>query len=228
MKYGYVTEGVFIDRPNRFVANVLINGEKQLCHVKNTGRCRELLIPAARVVLARGDNPGRKTGWDLIAVWKGDMLINMDSQAPNAVFAQWAARVGFPQGLTYLKPEVKWGSSRFDFYYEAGSERGYIEVKGVTLEAGGIARFPDAPTSRGARHVRELIAAKRQGLGAHLVFVIQMAGMKRMEPNYATDPEFARALKDAGSAGVNILALGCRVEEDSLEIAEKVDVHFDI
>lgn len=228
MKYDNVVTGTFLARPNRFVAHVLLDGEVQVCHVKNTGRCRELLVPGAQVALARGDNPARKTRWDLIAVWKGDMLINMDSQAPNPVFARWAAETGFPRGLTYLKPEVKWGLSRFDFYYEAGAERGYIEVKGVTLEDGGVARFPDAPTARGARHIRELIECRRQGLGAHLVFVIQMPGMKWLEPNRATDPPFARAMEDAKRAGVDMLALGCRVEKDSLEIAERVEIKLPI
>ena len=228
MKYENITLGKFIARPNRFIAHVEIESETHVCHVKNTGRCKELLVPGARVVLCEGKNPARKTKYDLIAVWKGETLINMDSQAPNAVFGEWACRTPFPENLTLLRPESTWGGSRFDFYYEAGEERGYIEVKGVTLENDGVARFPDAPTTRGARHIRELIACKEAGLGAHLVFVVQMPGISRLEPNYATDPDFARAMEDAKRAGVNIIALGCDVKENSLEIVKSIPVFVHI
>ena len=222
MKYEHVREGKFIERPNRFVARVLLDGREEICHVKNTGRCRELLTPGARVILSLGVGAARKTKWDLIAVWKGDMLINMDSQAPNKVFAEWA-QSGIP-GLKHLKPEAQKGNSRFDFYFETETSRGYIEVKGVTLENDGVARFPDAPTARGARHVRELMQCRAEGLEAWVAFVVQMPGMKRMEPNWDTDPEFSRALVEAKAAGVHVVALGCHVEEDALEIAEKVPV----
>ena len=228
MKYDKITTGIFLERPNRFVAHVLIGGEMHVCHVKNTGRCKELLTHGAKVVLSEGANPSRKTKYDLVAVWKGDMLINMDSQAPNKVFGEWATKTPFPENLTLLRPESTWGKSRFDFYYEAGSEKGYIEVKGVTLEHDGVCAFPDAPTTRGARHIRELIEVKRAGMSAHLVFVIQMPGMKYIEPNYATDPDFARAMEDAKREGVNIIALGCRVTENTLDICEKIPVHLSI
>lgn len=228
MKYARVAEARFIARPNRFMARAALDGEEITCHVKNTGRCRELLIPGARVVLAWSGAPERKTQWDLVAVWKGETLVNIDSQAPNKVFAEWARATGFPQGLVLLKPESKWGASRFDFYYEAGEERGYIEVKGVTLESGGTARFPDAPTLRGARHLRELAECRRQGLGAYLAFVVQMEGMKRVAPNRAMDPGFADALEAARRAGVKVIALGCRVGVDALEITENIPVDLRI
>lgn len=228
MKYEKITTGTFVERPNRFVAHVLISGEMHVCHVKNTGRCKELLTPGANVVLSEGANPARKTKYDLIAVWKGDMLVNMDSQAPNKVFGEWARKTPFPENLTLLRPESVWGKSRFDFYYEAGSEKGYIEVKGVTLEHDGVCAFPDAPTTRGARHIRELIEVKKAGLGAHLAFVIQMPGMKCLKPNYKTDPDFARAMENAKREGVNIIALGCKVEKDSLEICENIPINLDI
>ena len=228
MKYEKITTGTFLERPNRFVAHVLIGGEMHICHVKNTGRCKELLIPGAKVVLSEGANPSRKTKYDLIAVWKGDMLVNMDSQAPNKVFGEWAMNTPFPENLTLLRPESTWGKSRFDFYYEAGDEKGYIEVKGVTLERGGVCAFPDAPTTRGARHIRELIEVKKAGMGAHLAFVIQMPGMKYLELNYKTDPDFARAMEDANREGVNIIALECSVTENTLEICGKIPVHLSI
>ena len=228
MKYDKVTIGIFVARPNRFIAHVMLDGEMAVCHVKNTGRCRELLVPGARVVLSAADNPARKTKYDLVAVWKGDMLINMDSQAPNIAFGEWARRTGFPDGLAELRAETKYGNSRFDFYYRIAGDKeglynsrnseGFIEVKGVTLETGGVAAFPDAPTERGAKHVRELIKCRENGFGAYIAFVVQMPGMKYVTPNTATDPDFAAALREAAAAGVRIIALECAVTPDSMEI----------
>ena len=237
MKYCNVTIGTFIARPNRFIAHVMLDGETVVCHVKNTGRCRELLTPGARVVLSIADNPARKTKYDLIAVWKGDVLINMDSQAPNIAFGEWARRTGFPDGLTELRAETKYGNSRFDFYYRIAGDKerlynsrngeGFIEVKGVTLENGGVAAFPDAPTERGAKHVRELIKCRENGFGAYIAFVVQMPGMKYVTPNSATDPDFAAALREAAAAGVHIIALECAVTPDSMEITGFLPVKLD-
>jgi len=194
-----------------------------ICHVKNTGRCRELLVPGARVVLEKASNPGRKTKYDLIAVWKGDMLVNMDSQAPNIAFKEWAECSLFPEGLTLLRPETRHGDSRFDFYYKTDAEEGFIEVKGVTLEDGGVVRFPDAPTQRGAKHLRGLIQCMREGYGAYAVFVVQMPGMKYFTPNEATDPDFAAALREA-AAGVKVIALECDVEPGEMHIIGEIPV----
>lgn len=225
MKYSKVSIGRFLERPNRFIARVELDGEMLVCHVKNTGRCRELLIPGAQVALAKAENPARKTAYDLIAAYKG-RWINMDSQAPNQVFAEWARKAGFPPGLTELRPEVKWGASRFDFAFSSGNRRGLIEIKGVTLEENAVARFPDAPTQRGARHLRELAQAAATGLETWAVFVVQMAGMRYVTPNRRTDPDFARALEEAAAAGVRILALECRVAPDTLEITGEIPVQI--
>lgn len=227
MKYNNVKIAEFISRPNRFIAHALLDGETVVCHVKNTGRCRELLIPGAKVVLSVAGNPARKTKYDLIAVWKGDLLINMDSQAPNAAFGEWAEKTGFPEGLTGLRPETKYGNSRFDFHYNSRNGAGFIEVKGVTLENDGVARFPDAPTLRGAKHVRELISCEENGFGAYIVFVVQLRGMKHVAPNAATDPDFAAALREAAQKGVNIIALECSVTPGSMEITGNIPVRLD-
>ena len=224
MKYSDIYIGRFISRPNRFIAHVELDGENVVCHVKNTGRCRELLIPGAKVVLEKARNPERKTKYDLIAVWKGDLLINMDSQAPNIAFGEWARETGFPEGLIELKSETTHGDSRYDFYYNSRNSEGFIEVKGVTLENDGAVKFPDAPTQRGAKHLRGLIDCVKEGFGAYAVFVVQMSGMKYFSPNDETDPDFADALRDAAAAGVNILALECSVTEDSMNIIGEIPV----
>lgn len=224
MKYVDVRAGIFLERPNRFIAKVDIDGEAAVCHVKNTGRCKELLVPGARVVLDRAHNPARKTKYDLIAVWKGDLLVNMDSQAPNVVFGEWARNTGFPAGLTELRAETTHGDSRFDFYYNSRNGDGFIEVKGVTLENDGVARFPDAPTLRGVKHLRGLMECVRQGYGAYAVFVVQMAGMKYFTPNTQTDPVFSAALREAAENGVNVIALECAVETDSVRITRELPV----
>lgn len=226
MNYDAVVAGRFLARPNRFIAYVEVGGEEIVAHVKNTGRCRELLIPGTTVYLQDWgeEHPGRKTRYDVIAVEKGKLLINMDSQAPNKVFAQWAESGGFVDGLTLLRPEVKWGNSRFDFAWEADGRRGFTEVKGVTLEDGGHARFPDAPTQRGVKHLEELILAKREGYEAAVCFVLQMEGMRAFSPNDETHPAFGAALRRAAEAGVRILAMECHVTPGTLDIAREVPI----
>ncbi len=224
MKYHNIIEGTFISRPNRFIANVEAAGQVQVCHVKNTGRCRELLVPGCRVYLEMADNPNRKTKYDLIAVKKGNLLINMDSQAPNKAAGEWLEkRILYPD-LKVLKPEVKYDNSRFDFYIEAGERKIFLEVKGVTLEEGGIARFPDAPTERGVKHIRELMACMKEGYEPVILFVIQMKGIRRFMPNDETHKAFGDTLREAREKGVRILAYDCLVTEDSMEIRDPVPV----
>lgn len=233
MHYDHIVPGTFLTRPNRFIAHVDINGEMRVCHVKNTGRCQELLLPGATVYLQDfGPNPpGRKTRYDLIAVKKerpsGPLLINMDAQAPNKVFAQWARSGKFCPDLSLLRPETVFGTSRFDFYYETSKHiRGFVEVKGVTLEKDGLASFPDAPTERGVKHLEELIHAREQGYAAHVCFVVQMEGMSAVSPNDATHPAFGEALRRAVSAGVDAFAVECAVTPDSLEITQPVKIRI--
>lgn len=227
MEYTTIQEARFLTRPNRFVARVTLNGAEETVHVKNTGRCRELLVPGAVVYLAQGDNPNRKTRYDLVAVQKGPLLVNMDSQAPNKVFAEWARAGQFRQGLTLLRPETFWGNSRFDFYWEAGGgRRGFVEVKGVTLEEDGHARFPDAPTLRGVKHLEELALCRKEGYEAAVCFVLQMDGMKDFAPNDATHPAFGQALRNAAAQGVEVLAMECAVTPDSLAILRPVPVRL--
>lgn len=227
MQYQHVKEGRFLSRPNRFVARVLLDGAEEVVHVKNTGRCRELLLPGATVYLALGDNPQRKTRYDLIAVEKGPLLVNMDSQATNRVFGEWAGAGHFRDGLTLLRPETVWGNSRFDFYWEDTSgRRGFVEVKGVTLEEKGHARFPDAPTLRGVKHLEELARCRAEGCEAAVCFVLQMGGMKDFAPNDVTHPAFGDALRRAAAGGVNVLAMECAVTPDSLIITHPVPVRL--
>ena len=224
MQYQKIHPAVFRARPNRFVAQVELAGETVTCHVKNTGRCRELLVPGAQVYLEESGNPNRKTKYDLIAVEKGERLINMDAQAPNQVFGEWARAGKWVPDLSLLRPETKYGASRFDFYWEAPGRRGFVEVKGVTLEEDGVVRFPDAPTLRGVKHLEELIRCQTEGYEAAVCFVIQMAGMKDFAPNDVTHPAFGAALRKAAGAGVQVLARGCRVTLDTLTIGEPVKV----
>ena len=229
MIYPSVRRGQFLTRPNRFIAHVELDGAPVVCHVKNTGRCRELLVPGHTVWLAEGTNPARKTQYDLIGVEKptprGLLPVNMDAQAPNRVFGEWAAGGGLGFLPSLLRPETRFGDSRFDFYWEDGPDRrGFWEIKGVTLEEDGVARFPDAPTLRGVRHLEELIRAREAGYKAGVCFVVQMPGMRWVEPNDATHPQFGRALRRAAEAGVRVLALECRVEPDQLEITGEVPV----
>ena len=228
MQYGNCKEGRFLARPNRFIAHVEVEGEVQVCHVKNTGRCRELLVPGCQVWLEESGNPNRKTKYDLIAAEKetpgGTLLVNMDSQAPNRVFGEWAASGAFRPGLTLLRAETTYGNSRFDYYWEDSEKRGFVEVKGVTLEHDGVVRFPDAPTLRGVKHLEELVAAKEAGYEAAVCFVVQMEGMRWLEPNDATHPQFGDALRRAAEAGVEVFALECRVTPDTLVADRKIPV----
>ncbi len=226
MKYQTTVKGRFLERPNRFIAQVEVNGERKICHVKNTGRCRELLTPNAEVILAKGENPNRKTEYDLVAVYKGDRLINIDSQAPNAVFGEWVRKSGYFPNLTVIRPETAYQNSRFDFYLEAGDRRIFVEVKGVTLERDGVVMFPDAPTERGKKHLLELTEAVRNGYEAFVFFVIQMDGCRYFTPNRETDPAFAEALKQARKCGVELRAVDCRVEEDGFEIGNFVEIRL--
>ena len=222
MQYGQVVRGRFLVRPNRFIAHVELEGRQEICHVKNTGRCRELLVPGATVYLESSNNPNRKTKYDLIAVEKGDLLINMDAQAPNHVFGEWAA--DYWPGLLSLRPEYTWEDSRFDFWLETEAGVTFVEVKGVTLEENGEVRFPDAPTERGVKHLHGLRRAAEQGYGAAVCFVIQMKGVTHFRPNDATHPAFGQALRDAAAAGVQVLAYDCLVTPESLVMDAPVPI----
>ena len=209
--------GVFVNRPNRFVAYVEIDGVVQVVHVKNTGRCRELLPVGAKVWCLESDNPNRKTKYDLITVQKGERLINMDSQAPNAAVGEWLRSGGL--GLVEnIKAEANEGDSRFDFSFTKDGRKCFLEVKGVTLENDGVCAFPDAPTERGAKHLRGLARLAKEGYGAYVLFVIQMADVKYMHPNDQTDPAFGAALREAAECGVKILAVDCAVTENSMNV----------
>ena len=224
MQYGKILPARFLARPNRFVARVEAEGQELVCHVKNTGRCRELLVPGATVWLEESPNPNRKTKFDLIAVEKGARLINMDAQAPNQVFGEWAQSGRFREGLTLLRPETTYGSSRFDFYWESSEKRGFVEVKGVTLEENGVVRFPDAPTLRGVKHLEELVKAHEAGYEAAVCFVIQMADVAYFAPNDVTHPEFGQALRQAAQAGVEVLAMDCAVTPQTLMMGKPVPI----
>ena len=215
MVYPDTIEARFFDRPNRFIAQVEIDGKLETVHVKNTGRCRELLLPNAPVMLAKADNPNRKTKYDLIAVKKKSLgWVNIDSQAPNKVVAEWLAMQGFDR----VQPEFTYRDSRIDFCMEQGTRKYLLEVKGCTLEIDGVGYFPDAPTERGVKHIRELIKAKEQGYWCGVAFAIQMNGIREVRPNVATHPEFGEALTEAKKAGVHVLYLPCDVERDSLHV----------
>lgn len=224
MRYRNIHKAVFLSRPNRFIAKVLVEGVEETVHVKNTGRCKELLVPGCTVYLEKSDNPARKTAYDLVAVEKGKRLINMDSQAPNRLFEEWAREGHFVPGLSLLRPETFWGHSRFDFYWEAGERKGFVEVKGCTLEEDGWTWFPDAPTERGVKHLGELLLAKEQGYEAAVCFVIQMADVRGFSPNDRTHPEFGAALRRAATGGVGVLAYECRVIPGEVYITTKVPV----
>ncbi len=224
MRYGIVKKGIFRERPNRFIAHVEIDGREETVHVKNTGRCRELLPAGAEVYCEYSDKSGRKTAYDLVAVKKGERLINMDSQAPNKVFYEWAAAGKFIGDADHIKPEYKWGNSRFDFYIEKGERHCLVEVKGCTLEFDGECYFPDAPTERGVKHINELIHAASEGYECYIFFVVQMRDVKFLSPNDSTHPEFGEALRLAAKNGVKVLAYDCRVGADFMEINKEVTV----
>lgn len=224
MRYKNVKEGIFLNRPNRFIANVLIDGREACCHVKNTGRCRELLREGVKVFLEESDNPERKTKYDLIAVYKGNVLYNIDSQAPNKVFGEYITKLF--DNVTFVKPECKYKNSRFDFYIEYGNKKAFVEVKGVTLEKDNVMLFPDAPTQRGVKHINELCECVDEGYEAYAVFVIQADAGEYFIPNGETHPEFAEALKNAKSRGVKLVALTCSVFPDVLEIKDFLEVRI--
>lgn len=226
MRYANMVPGIFRKRPNRFIAHVEIDGQERVVHVKNTGRCRELLVPGARVWCQRSDNPARKTQYDLIAVKKGRRLINMDSQAPNAAAREWLEGGGLGN-IGDLRAETVHGDSRFDFSFTLEGKPCFLEVKGVTLETEGVCAFPDAPTERGAKHLRGLAEAARQGYGSYVLFVIQMTDVKYLHPNDCTDPDFGAALREAAAQGVKILAVSCEVSEDEMNIAGSVPVQLE-
>lgn len=225
MHYSKIVPGQFLSRPNRFIAHVEIEGKETVCHVKNTGRCRELLQAGAEVYCLDAPSPARKTRYDLIAVQKGQRLINMDSQAPNAAVKEWLLEGGLGL-LENLKPESQHGTSRFDFSFTKDGKPCFLEVKGVTLEHDGVCAFPDAPTARGAKHLRELKELVQEGYGAYVLFVIQMTDVKFLHPNDATDPEFGQALRQAAAAGVQILAMDCAVTPDSMVLQKEVEVRL--
>jgi sugar fermentation stimulation protein A len=220
MKYGETCRGVFIERPNRFIAIVDVEGIRIECHVKNTGRCKELLVNGAKVVLERSKKKDRKTDYDLIAVYKGKTIVNIDSQAPNKVVVEKIGTIMGPYDK--MIPEYKIGSSRLDVYVESDSSRYLIEVKGVTLEREGMALFPDARTERGVKHIKELIKAVSEGYDAILIFIIQMKGVDRFEPNYEMHYEFGRMLELAHSCGVRVLVYDCVVKEDEISLSDPV------
>ncbi len=224
MRYEKITKGKFISRPNRFKAYVELNGEEELVHVKNTGRCAELLKAGATVYVQKSDKEERKTKWDLIAVEKGERMINMDSQIPNQVVKEWLEKENLFENITCIRPEYTYGNSRFDLYVEAGERKIFIEVKGVTLEEDGVVRFPDAPSERAVKHVEELQKAVKDGYEAYAFFVIQMKDVRYFTPNRQTHPEFAEALAEAERNGVKILAYDCSVTEDSIELGKEVPV----
>ena len=231
MKYSQVIPARFLRRPNRFIAQVELEGKECAVHVKNTGRCRELLLPDAKVFLAISDNPARKTAYDLVAVektrpGKTPLLVNLDSQIPNDVAAEWLPHSGLFSSAAVIRREVTYRSSRFDFYLEDGPRKVFLEVKGVTLEHDGVASFPDAPTERGVKHLHELVEAQQDGYETFLLFVVQMKEMRCLHPNDATHPAFGDALRQASRNGVKILAMDCLVQPDSLVIDQPLPVEL--
>lgn len=225
MKYTNMVPGTFLARPNRFISHVEIDGNTEIVHVKNTGRCRELLPAGAKVWCQRSDNPTRKTKYDLITVRKGHRLINMDSQAPNAATREWLLGGGLGE-IKNLRAETVHGDSRFDFSFTRNGQQCFLEVKGVTLENDGVCAFPDAPTERGAKHLRGLTEAVREGYGAYVLFVIQMADVIYLHPNDATDPNFGKALREAAANGVEVIAMDCAVTEEEMVIRKPVLVRL--
>lgn len=225
MRYNNVVTGTFVSRPNRFIAYCDIDGVRMKVHVKNTGRCKEILVPGVKAVLEASDNPDRKTPYDLIAAYKGDLLVNIDSQAPNKAFHEYILGSGVFGSSPQVYPEHTHGDSRFDFYVESGDRRIYAEVKGVTLENDGVCMFPDAPTERGLKHVRGLMRCVEEGFEAYIVLIVQMKGMKEFLPNYGTHEEFGREMERAENSGVKVLVLECDVTEDSMVVDGRTIPH---
>lgn len=224
MRYTNIHKGTFISRPNRFIANVMIDGREEVCHVKNTGRCRELLVEGCTVWLEHSDSESRKTAFDLVAVEKGHRLINMDSQAPNKAVVEWLReKKPFGEGFC-VYPERKYGNSRFDFYMESQDRKIFMEVKGCTLEKDGVVLFPDAPTLRGVKHIGELSRCLDEGYEAYIMILVQMSDVEYFTPNYDTHPEFGEALEKAAQKGVKILCYDCDVTPDSMTVGKPVEV----
>lgn len=224
MRYDNIHKGKFLSRPNRFIANVEIDGKSEVCHVKNTGRCKELLVEGCIVWLEHSDSASRKTAFDLVAVEKGDRLINMDSQAPNKAVGEWLReKMPFGEGFS-VYPEKKYGNSRFDFYLESQNRKIFMEVKGCTLEKDGVVLFPDAPTLRGVKHIEELSNCLDEGYESYIMILVQMSNVKYFTPNYDTHPEFGEALEKASRKGVKILCYDCNVTHDSMTVGKPVKV----
>ncbi len=226
MLYNNIIEGVFVSRQNRFIAIININGVQEVCHVKNTGRLRELLLPNAKVIVAVADNPNRKTKYDLIGVYKNDVLVNIDSQVVNKVFHEWILLSNYFINIKLVKPEYKYKDSRFDFYVEADNQKHLIEVKGVTLEVEGVAKFPDAPTLRGIKHINTLVESKKDGYIPHIAFVIQFKGANSFEPNAVTHSKFAQTLLYAKQSHIDIIALDCVITSNSIIADKFVDINI--
>jgi sugar fermentation stimulation protein A len=226
MQYSNMKQAQFLSRPNRFIAHIEIDGQQETAHVKNTGRCKELLVPGATVFIQKADKTSRKTQYDLIAVCKGNRLINMDSQAPNKVFAEFVRAGHLFENVTLIKPETRYKDSRFDFYIEASGRKIFVEVKGVTLEEGGVVLFPDAPTERGVKHLEKLCEAKMEGYDAYAVFIVQMKNVLYFMPNDKTHEAFGNALREAAGAGVNVLAIDCEITESSITTRDFVKVRL--
>lgn len=224
MKYENIRRAKFISRTNRFIANIKVDGKNEICHVKNTGRCKELLTPDTDIFVQEFDSKMRKTKYDLISVYKGERLINMDSQVPNKVFHEWILRSSIFKNIDIIKPEQKYNNSRFDFYIEADAKKVFVEVKGVTLEEDGVVMFPDAPTERGLKHLGELSLSIDEGYEAYVVFIVQMKNVKYFTPNVKMHKEFADALIKSRQKGVKIIALDCEVKEDSINAMDFVDI----
>lgn len=224
MKYKNIKQAKFLARPNRFIAEIEIDGKETICHVKNTGRCKELLIPDANIFVNEVDSPHRKTKYDLISVYKGERLVNIDSQIPNKVFHKWIDEKSFFPGLTNIRPEYSYGNSRFDFLLKTARDKILVEIKGVTLEEEGVALFPDAPTERGIKHINELIDSLSDGYKAYIFFIIQMKDIKHFSPNVKTHQAFAEALKRAKDKGVKIRALDCYITPNTITANDFVEV----
>lgn len=225
MQYPDMKPGIFLSRPNRFIAHVKIDGQEEIVHVKNTGRCRELLCPGTQVWCQKASNPNRKTKYDLITVHKGNRLINMDSQAPNIAAKEWLLAGGLGP-VENVRAETTHGDSRFDFSFTSHGKQCFLEVKGVTLENDGVCAFPDAPTERGAKHLKGLQRCAEDGFGSYVLFVIQMSDVQYLHPNDGTDPQFGKALREAAVAGVQVLAVDCIITEDSMTIGQFVPVQL--
>lgn len=224
MKYVNIEQGIFIERVNRFIAHIDIDGKVEVCHVKNTGRCKEILVKGCKVFVQEFDSKIRKTKFDLISVYKGNRLINIDSQVPNKMFSEWVKLGNLFKDIKVFKSEVFYKNSRFDFYVEYENKKAFIEIKGVTLENEGVVLFPDAPTSRGVKHLKELVSAREEGYEAYVIFIVQMEGVKYFTPNYETHKEFGDTLSFCKNNGVNILAFDSVVLKDEIYIKDSVKV----